>query len=203
LNQVIAWPGSIIAHPLSDRPSFALSSLRGGSACTLSGLGYNPRQHGEAQRKESGSEKVQTQIAEGARSAGRETAERRSDSDRDPAGARGTRNAIGSGIARAGWPLTKRRGLPHLQPSPIGGFAWRAAAARSVDEPRSAHRTYAYATFLALERTQGCAARLSRGQLLDTSRLVDFPVSFLAQQGNSPGGHGLSSLSRRCERYSL
>src|SRR5206468_7433025 len=92
-------------------------------------------------------------------------------SDRDPAGARGTRNAIGSGIARAGWSLTKRRGLPHLQPSPIGGFAWRAAAARSVDEPRSAHRTYAYATFLALERTQGCAARISRGQLLDTSRL--------------------------------
>src|SRR6266567_1642830 len=47
----------------------------------------------------------------------------------------------------------------------------RAAAARSVGEPRGSHRTYAHASFLAVERAQRRAARLARSKLLEADRL--------------------------------
>src|SRR5207249_6299952 len=131
----------------------------------------NPRQHGEAQSKKSGGEKTETQRTQGATGGWRETVEGRRDVNCYPAGARGAGNAVGGGIARAGRSLKERRGLPDVQPSSVHRYARRAAAARSVDEPRSAHRAYAYTAFLALERPQGRAARFPRRHLLDTGCL--------------------------------
>src|SRR6266705_3205669 len=112
-------------------PSAEQALLAGGAetTCALSNLSYNPRQHGEGQKKKNRSEKAETQRAEGARGGWRETAERRGHADRYPAGARGAGNAAGSGATSAGWSLTQRRGLPRLQSSPVHRYTRRAAAA--------------------------------------------------------------------------
>src|SRR5205807_1139626 len=80
-------------------------------------------------------------------------------------------DVAGSGTARAGQPVTQRRGLSHLQSSPGKRYARRTAAARSLGEPRGAHRAYPYATFSAVECAQGRTARVSRCKFLEADCL--------------------------------
>src|SRR6266571_1533421 len=112
-------------------PSAEQALLASGAetTCALSNLSYNPRQHGEAQRKKNRSEKAETQLAEGARGGWRKAAEGRRHAKRDSAGARRAGDVAGSGATSAGWSLTQRRGLPNLQSSSVHRYARGAAAA--------------------------------------------------------------------------
>src|SRR5256885_10739880 len=63
----------------------------------------------------------------------------------------GTGDVAGSGTARAGQPVTQRRGLSHLQSSPGKRYARRAVAARGLDRKstrlNSSHLVISYAVF--------------------------------------------------------
>jgi len=80
-------------------------------------------------------------------------------------------------------PSRREEGCLTYNLPPVPRYTRGAAAARSLGQPRSAHRAHTHATLSSLERQQRHAARLSRCQLLEADflRLIAGQLSGVAR----------------------